>query len=97
MIQTIFLSTAIAFSIGGNGCEGESPLDCPDFTAVKCQAYQEVQGWEWIYINKFQGGAPCVMPGEMRGGILCSREQKILWRKLIGICDDGTVRWVEIK
>ena len=92
MIQTIFLSTAIAFSVPLAKVEYVSPNTFVHVTEegilVNCEAYQELQGWEWEKTN-------CLEEIEIATG-KC-RKQKTLWRKLIGICDDGAVRWSDKK
>ena len=101
MIQTIFLSTAIAFKFI-DVAPGKSVLPIE----INCTAFQEVQGWKWQdiecgklwndywdqleFINKHGYAIRVVSPS-------CELKPKILWRKLIGMCDDGTVRVKEIK
>lgn len=105
MIETIFLSTAVFFSVNVKDytTDEHGQFLLPDHK-VECQAYEEVRGWEWGDSNcnaewdKFEiralevarkGYAIRVIPPE------CSDWKKILWSKLVGLCDDGVVRWQE--
>ena len=104
MIQTIFLSTAIAFTTpiiqDQSKCKlGDIVSECTRYHHVKCQAFEEVQGWEWGPWNRqveWSWHSDKDYKKDDNGNYFV-REREILWRKLIGYCDDGTVRWKEEK
>lgn len=80
---------------------------CPK---IKCEAFQEVIKTEYTPLGKkcaFEWevyyeqsavlcrGDVCLTPSI--NPPKCEAEKKTIWRRLVGMCDDGIVRWREVK
>lgn len=104
MIEVIVLSTAVAWV----EIIPRSPMGTEH---TRCRAFQEVvestmtaepclKAWRTYLKNRKEW---CIKYPPMGCGSLdsydsgCGPERVVLSRKLVGLCDDGVVRWKEVK